>query len=92
MTTETKWTPGPWKVLPRGDLTSKFTIPVFATVGDGVVCSIVHTYTAEPRDRANARLIAAAPDLYEALAGLLAQYDLHDPAAEAALARARGEG
>ena len=53
-----------------------------------------------PQRKANAHLIAAAPDLYEALAGLMyeiadcSQFDLWDNAekAEAALAKARGEG
>ena len=60
-------------------------------------------YLAEVRDcgsgdvRANAHLIAAAPDLYAALNGLLGLLDagsLYEPqayAARAALAKARGE-
>lgn len=54
--TETKWTPGPWRISGKGTVRA----------GDDWVGS-VHWRNRE----ANARLIAAAPDLYEALQKLL---------------------
>lgn len=61
--TETKFTPGPWKVHPVDDCT------VVASDGSEVA-AIDGDYNQPdtwPIMEANARLIAAAPDLYEAL-------------------------
>lgn len=88
MPTEPKWTKGPWRLAPydsrliwdaRGLCVADLTSP--DRLG----------YSAE----ADARLIAAAPDLYEALEAFLQLDDANHQAAidkaRAALARARGE-
>ena len=94
MTDQPKWTPGPW----RYDRTNGS-----PTTGEHMIAGAKPGYLAEVRDcgsgdvRANAHLIAAAPDLYAALDGLLGLLDagsLYEPqayAARAALAKARGE-
>jgi hypothetical protein len=81
--TERKWTPGPWSI--GSDLT-------FGPNGWGVGV-IVAANTGDTI--ADAHLIAAAPDLYEALDAL---YESDTPPdfelwmkAKAALAKARGE-
>ena len=91
---DTKFTPGPW----RYDRTNGS-----PTTGEHMIAGAKPGYLAEVRDcgsgdvRANAHLIAAAPDLYAALNGLLGLLDagsLYEPqayAARAALAKARGE-
>lgn len=93
---ETKFTPGPW---------DKFDLIVGRMIDNRHrYTSIASIYESEPgydgEDRANANLIAAAPDLYEALADCIdiieteaAQF-YHCPAVDAAkqaLAKARGE-
>ena len=56
------WTPGPWEVRP-GWLSG-----VMSDVTDADGCAIAWTNRHRPRaQEANARLIAASPDLYEAL-------------------------
>ena len=91
---DTKFTPGPW----RYDRTNGS-----PTTGEHMIAGAKPGYLAEVRDcgsgdvRANAHLIAAAPDLYAALDGLLGLLDagsLYEPqayAARTALAKARGE-
>ena len=98
---ETKWTPGPW----RYDRTNGS-----PTTGEHMIAGAKPGYLAEVRDcgsgdvRANAHLIAAAPDLYAALAAMdSALCDGFDTqaqrlagrkaliAARAARAKARGE-
>ena len=86
-----KHTPGPWKIgtpPPNGE----------QTVGtDQGLMVAVATTSAGVQTKANARLIAAAPDLLEALKGLMAlsdhRVDLRDAAkdARAAIAKATGE-
>ena len=87
---ETKWTPGPWRGGHRCDGHIRTTV-------DGERVSIAEAYSV-----ADAHLIAAAPDLYEALyrltkdceiAGLDRQagWDCFIGMANAALSRARGE-
>jgi hypothetical protein len=72
----TQHTPGPWKVHTEGKKTGILT-------SDNVdhVATVHNLY----RQEANARLIAAAPELLEALAVFLAQYASHstDPDREA---------
>ena len=64
MTDQPKWTPGPW----RYDRTNGS-----PTTGEHMIAGAKPGYLAEVRDcgsgdvRANAHLIAAAPDLYAAL-------------------------
>lgn len=102
---EPKWTPGPWAV--REDA---FGVQVYPT-RDGPpdfgewasLATIEDCYDEEEQETAaNAHLIAAAPDMYEALyrlvtdckiAGLEAQagFDCWISMADEALAKARGE-
>ena len=59
--TETRWTPGPWKVNPK--------TPSTVVTPDGMI-SVSWSSTDGHYERlaeANANLIAAAPDLYDAL-------------------------
>jgi len=82
MMTEHKWTPGPWRVFG----------------GDKVVTVGPHCKLVAETDPANAHLIAAAPDLYEALC-IMIEYCNAEPGtmvypgtqAATALAKARGE-
>ena len=70
---ERNWTTGPWEAIfdseemPMGDwgVISNHYDPIGETVW------VAHTYHGLSRERADAHLIAAAPDLYEALAELL---------------------
>lgn len=107
------FTPGPWKVdehhdgeieivgvnMPRHQRFGVIGEWALAKVGDDCMWD---NPNAEARDRANAHLIAAAPDLYEALGDVLAlarvkwgNLDADANAvfakAEAARAKARGE-
>jgi hypothetical protein len=89
-----KWTPGPWDKIVHGERESR--------VGANTLLAIV--YSTDFRDRenqeANARLIASAPDLYNALEKIVRFCELNgyvpgirgliEPA-RAALASARGE-
>ena len=101
---ETKFTPGPWTTQGWGALWAY--IPV-NDARHNLVCSMypdpAHDYSRN-EVLANAHLIAAAPDLYEALAGIIAdddsstslalqrsRWDDRMVAARAALAKARGE-
>jgi hypothetical protein len=78
MSTKTKWTPGPWQVTQcRNGLPY---VNVFRVSGpaDGTApCTIlVETkYETMGANRANACLIAAAPEMYEALERFLLAYD-----------------
>lgn len=62
-----KWTPGPWKVGPVDD--------TVVTAADGSVVAEIDGDYNQPETwrimEANARLIATAPELYEALEGLV---------------------
>lgn len=59
----TSFSPGPWEVVPSGSIDTDG--DAIRAVGDGT------TFIAEDVYGANARLIAAAPELYEALDALL---------------------
>lgn len=93
-----KWTPGPWTV-DDGDSEA---FGVFSADGAGICYLSENPYRGlglRPEDSANANLIAAAPDMYEALETMLAIFapKLSLPGsmaskARAALAKARGEG
>ena len=92
MTDQPKWTPGPWRA--DGDTYNR----VVWSDADNRVCFMAHSNGLDDiRDIATSNLIAAAPDLYAALDGLLGLLDagsLYEPqayAARAALAKARGE-
>lgn len=106
---EPKWTKGPWAIhvirhhyfigRPKSDNVKRDGLADVAVSIDGREL----TDEAEARVEANAHLIAAAPELYEALVAVLdarANHIVNDdpswwddavPKAEAALARARGE-
>ena len=56
-----KFTPGPWSHIGQGDITGR------EDNGGTVDVCCVYLRTAPGRTEANARLIAAAPALYEAL-------------------------
>ena len=90
-----KHTPGPWRVVRQNGS---------PTTGEWMIAGSKHGYLAEVRDcgsgdvKANAHLIAAAPDLYDALDSLLSAIDSCAEltpqllrAFEKTLAKARGE-
>ena len=81
---ETKWTPGPWSV---DGTTDDVCIDVVAGP-DGPRFSLVLHCGSNPDD---AHLIAAAPELYEFIAGLVDHRWLDHAAARKLLAKARGE-
>lgn len=90
---EPKFTPGPWIVCPDVGLQ----IPVASVAKEGLKRNVSHVAGIRNGEgAANAHLIAAAPDLYEALDNL--ENDdgsIPDHAwklVQAALAKARGEG
>lgn len=106
MSTETKTTeqtashtPGPWAV-PDIDGVWDDTIPIHALDGSVVGTAWPLTYRCgddDPETQANARLIAAAPELLEALRNLLSTPEVEDLADEevwqkavAAVAKATG--
>lgn len=115
MANEPKWTPGKWCV-PDQTYRVQLTVDVegedlIACPGSGGAMSYTETvctmgWNGTPEWDANAHLIAAAPDMAEALAELCALSDDHAPfggeiyqdrinrawdAARAALAKAKGE-
>lgn len=61
-----KHTPGPWEHLGQGDIVGTENDPLNQCVGSVDVCS-VYLRTVMGRTEANARLIAAAPELLNAL-------------------------
>lgn len=65
---ETKWTPGPWQAKRSGCISNRDGGELIATTGYRV--AVVGGVAGE-EDDANARLIAAAPEMYEAQAPLL---------------------
>lgn len=77
-------TPGPW--VAEGTEVYAGADCEFHAVAD---CSCNHTCRHADETRANARLIAAAPDLYAAIKNSDDQY--WTPAMRAALAKAEGE-
>lgn len=90
------WTPGPWMAAAKPS--SIIGWPVVAPHSMGrSVCSVTHGHD---EGAANAHLIAAAPELYEALAAIVADWDNKQGPTEtigalikrarAALAKARG--
>jgi hypothetical protein len=99
---ERKWTKGPWKIVYGGADDDGY-----AVIGSPHRISPIANLEPLFFVPANAHLIAAAPDLYEALDGMLNRYttlvnsgdagfwnpetDAEVIAARAALARARGE-
>lgn len=90
---ESKYTPGPWETTQTLRGVKSFKTMVSAFPGEG---SPIPICTASPSDtgEANARLIAAAPELLEALKELIRNtrpirpLSQHWAAAEAAIAKA----
>ena len=88
MTDQPKWTKGPW----RYDRTNGS-----PTTGEHMIAGAKPGYLAEVRDcgsgdvRANAHLIAAAPDLYAALVHAQQNMPHPDQMIDEALAKARGQ-
>lgn len=85
----TNWTPGPWKVLDRRQFDgnrAQGNLTPWTIYGDGdiaePIANVVQDFvgerpgaTDEMRAEANARLIALAPELVEALRAMLTQFD-----------------
>jgi len=63
---ERPWTPGPW--ILHLDWKTEYDIPIG---NDGEIACFVAGIKDHPRNLANARLIASAPELYEALAAIV---------------------
>jgi hypothetical protein len=87
-----KHTPGPWRTEIDGELVGP--LGGFMPVGGGCYGSPWMTGITEEARKADARLIAAAPELLEALRSMLEDDD-HDEAkrkARAAIAKAEGGG
>ena len=105
------WTPGPWRVSSESPrIIKKDYRSIGSDAGFLIASTMGHDnsgfYASEQEADANAHLITAAPDLYEALAESLADYDnwvsdednypnehfvAWSDKARAALAKARGE-
>lgn len=100
---ESKHTPGPWHVEEPFGEPGTYIAVTFPGFSPGLVCRMIDQ-ARTPEGKANARLIAAAPDLLAALESLHAVHrafssadnwtsfdDDARAAAEAAIAKARGE-
>ena len=91
----TTHTPGPWAILDRIENSRTLT---HISNGAHIVCTLGTTRTdGSPNHSANARLIAAAPDLLQVAKDYVLLCQLHDmegavlDAARAAIAKATGE-
>jgi hypothetical protein len=80
----TQHTPGPWQIWAADD--SVIDVAVGPSIGGVAVCQIVtsngigiHTAEATERGAANAALIAAAPDLLEALEEMVKAFNVYAP-------------
>ena len=87
---DTKHTPGPWSVINRGEPTLQVNHVTAWYVGgqpkaESSVAVVYFNGTQE--GAANARLIAAAPALYEALAAMVEADDAHWPIDRAEMVR-----
>ena len=71
---EPAFTPGPWLVTKEYDHQDDVIFAVEVEGGQRV-CDLMTDF---PEDAANARLIAAAPDMLAALEGLLAHEDMEE--------------
>lgn len=75
-----KFTPGPWQALTNGNAYNSETVVTFKDAADGWICSVYDDCdTCALPDDANAHLIAAAPELYEALKDLAEQVGKMSP-------------
>ena len=114
MATENKWTAGPWHIAGDDEIIEEVPVIEISTGKNGVdykpiayVNSDLHggdVFLLTDEEYATAHLIAAAPDMYEALEGLLEIYTeghrreftpgdrkVRADRARAALSKARGE-
>jgi hypothetical protein len=71
-----QFTPGPWADVSQARGRDKSSL--VATSDGPLAIDCTQSGKTLAQDRANARLIAAAPDLYEALAQVVAEYDVSD--------------
>lgn len=69
MPNETKWTPGPWVIAPFDELDKRVPI-VTPGVEHAPLAWVDNDDVAPGEGQANAALIAAAPEMYEALRDL----------------------
>jgi hypothetical protein len=82
MSKESNYTPGPWSIRQEG---------VWSVGTDHEMTALVYGYT-ETQEQANAHLIAAAPDLLEALKSAIASPVCGNWYEQAAAAIAKAEG
>ncbi len=75
MRTDNKATPGPWEYAQTGDDDDRFDI--FQSKTSWTVARTVNNAHIDDRE-ANARLIASAPELFEALTGLMSLIEFAD--------------
>lgn len=61
-TQTTKHTPGPWRIVSGIDVVDFY---------DYSICSVATSNKTQAERKANARLIAAAPDMYDALKNIM---------------------
>lgn len=80
-------TPGPWRVDKRGEVSVQG--PDSFMVADCEILSIRPNAPTGERCRANARLIAAAPDMLAALRDIVLFCEEHIPRTSRAITRAR---
>lgn len=93
---ESKHTPGPWVVDESTDGRSKGFIRHQTEEGHSVaICRVTGTYWSHEQREANRRLIAAAPELLEALEEIVARNEIQHwfnlDQARFAIAKAKGE-
>lgn len=77
---EKKFTPGPWKVSKRKLKSNQYNVFMIdidsREIGIEGVCSVyTESDTPNEEEKATAKLIAAAPDLLEALESMLHEFD-----------------
>ena len=69
--TDTPWTPGPWYIAALDDQEEATEFDILAPDGEEEPWHIAKTYGNIDGEKANARLIAAAPEMAEALANMV---------------------
>lgn len=80
--TTAKRTPAPWRVTYGGRNLAPECQNIFVDHSTGMYSDpVANCYTRTPESEANARLIAAAPEMLDALRGLLDAMDREDDAA-----------